>query len=327
MKKLVRGSSLFIISFLFVGALAWAAPAGAGDRPVAPGLNFLFDKDAFAIPGVQAEPAGPGAVSKFSLKLYGGYNYLLAGDVNDGSDFWFEYVEAYVAESGIGTFTGGYKPLHGGYNFGGDLIYQITPSLGIGVGAGYLRSSASSLGTFSEGTDSADATADVMLSAVPIRLGLFLDVPMGGKLTLTANAGAAYYLGLKLDATQGLEFNTGGFIRESFVGTERSGADIGFHGSLGLEYKFSPKMGFFVEAVGRYAKLKNFETVTGTTEIAGGGTPETIVGVLYVYSEDIFGANISGFAVSDTPPSGGTFREPKFDLSGFSLQAGIRIRF
>src|SRR5512136_1002006 len=115
---------ILIIGCLTLGTLAWAAPAGAGDRPVAPGLNFLFDKDAFAVLG-QAGPAGSGAVSKFSVKLYGGYNYMLAGDVNDGSRFYFDLVDLYVAE-GTGTATGGYSPPHGGYNFGGDLIYQIT---------------------------------------------------------------------------------------------------------------------------------------------------------------------------------------------------------
>jgi hypothetical protein len=39
---------------------------------------------------------------------------------------------------------------------------------------------------------------------------------------------------------------------------------------------------------------------------------------------------ISMFTVEETPPVDDvdtTFREPKFDLSGFSLQAGFRIRF
>lgn len=317
---------ILFLGGLTLGTLAWAAPAGTGDRPVAPGLAFLFDKDAFAIPGTQAEPAGSGGVSKFSLKLYGGYNHMLAGDVNDGSRYYFDLVDYYVAEGG-GTATGGYKPLHGGYDFGGDLIYQITPTLGIGVGAGYMRSSANSLMTYTEDLMSVDITADAKLSAMPIRLGLFLDVPMGGKLNLTASAGAAYYLGLKLDATQGLEFDTDDWMRQNVVGTERSGADIGFHGSLGFEYKLSPMVGFVVEAVGRYAKFKNFDTVTGTFD-SSEGTPETTEGVLYIVTDTIGTQEISMFVVSDTPPIGiDGVREPKFDLSGFSLRAGIRIHF
>jgi len=316
---------ILILGCLSLGTLAWAAPAGTGDRPVAPGLNFLFDKDVFAIPGAQAEPAGSGGVSKFSLKLYGGYNHMLAGDVNEGSRFYFDLVDYYVAE-GNGTATGGYKPLHGGYNFGADLIYQITPTLGIGVGAGYMRSAADSLMTYSDEGFSVDLVTNAALSAVPIRLGLFLDVPMGGKLALTANAGAAYYAGLKYDAMQGLEYPDGSWMHQTLGQTTRSGADIGFHGSLGFEYKLSPKMGLFVEAVGRYAKFKNFTTVTGTTE-SSDGTPDTTEGVLYIVNDTIGTQEISMFVVSDTPPTEVTYREPKFDLGGFSLHAGIRIRF
>lgn len=314
---------IFVLGFLACGTLAWAVPAGTGDLPVSKGLDFLIDKDSFAFLGSQAEPAGSDAFSKFSIKLYGGYNYMLATDVNAGSRYYFDVVDWYQAQ-GFGSVTGAYRPLRGGISFGGDLIYQITPSLGIGVGAGYLRSAADSLATFTETDMSIDITTSVKLSAVPIRLGLFLDIPMGGTLNLTANAGAAYYAGLKFDATQGLEYSPTSWSRMNVIGTKRNGADIGFHGSLGLEYKFSTMMGFFVEAVGRYAKLKNFTTVKGTAELVG-APPETTVGVLYLFSESLGTQVFTTFGVSGTPPTIGTFREPKFDLSGFSLQAGFRI--
>jgi len=300
MHKKLSFSKLLVIGFLAVGLLAVALPAAAQD-------------------------GGSKAFSRLSLKLYGGYNHMIAGDVNAGSDYYFELIEAYTA-GGEGTYTGSYKPLHGGYSFGADLILKITESFGIGVGAGYMRSSAASLATYTEDTFSVDITAEAMLSAVPIRLGLFLDVPVGGKLNLTAGAGAAYYMGLKFDATQGLEYPDGSWQTMNVVGNERSGIDIGFHGSLGLEYMFSPKLGFFVEAVGRYAKFKNFETVTGTTEYSD-GTPETTEGILYLYSETIGTTEVSGFGISETPVTDPDVREPKFDLGGFSLQAGFRIRF
>ena len=320
MKNLVRGSCLFIISFLFVGAVAWAAPAGAGDRPAAPGLSFLFDKDAFAIPGVQAGPAGSGKISKLSLRLYGGYNYTSTADVSDGVSYFFDLVESYDAE-GLGTATGGYNPLHSGFNLGADLIYQLTPSIGVGVGAGYLRSSASSAGTFTQDPLSTDLTSRTMVSAIPIRLGVFFTFPLSPKIDLVANAGAAYYAGLKMDASFGLVDISGGFLDMTYNASQRDSTDIGFHGSLGVEYRFSPTMGFFIEALGRYAKLNNFETATQVYEDEFGS--ETIEGTLYLYTT----GTASMFAVSSTPPSGGTYREPKFDLSGFSLQAGIRVRF
>jgi hypothetical protein len=305
-----------------------AGPAVAGDVP---------DKDAakakaatkpltFLALNEDEGANAPAAFSKLSLKLYGGYSHVLAGDVNDGSAFYFDLIEAYAAE-GIGTFTGGYNPLHGGYNFGADIIYQLSPSVGIGLGVGYMRNSSDSLATFSGEGETVDITAEPKLTAMPIRLGVFFSFPMGGKLSLTANAGAAYYLGLKLDATQGLEFAADDWMRMTLEGSKRSGADIGFHGALGFEYKLSPKLGFFVEAVGRYAKFKNFETVTGISE-SYGGIPDTTEGRLYIEDESFGDYDISSFVIleeGDTPDP--DWREPKIDLSGFSLQAGFRIRF
>ncbi|HPW17190.1 MAG TPA: outer membrane beta-barrel protein [Candidatus Aminicenantes bacterium] len=327
----MRGKQLsvkfLVVGALVLGALAWAVPAMAGEkgaRVVPPG--FLIDKDAFSVAGPQSDPAGSSAFSKLSLRLYGGYNYMMAGDVNEGADYYFELVEAYAAQSS-GTVTGGYKPLHGGYNFGADLIYQITPLLGVGVGAGFMRSSADSLATYTREEFTVDIVSEAMLSAIPLRLGLFLDVPMGGKLSLTANAGAAYYLNLKFKGTQGLDFADGSWSRMGVEGAERSGADIGFHGGLGLEYKISPKLGVFVEAVGRYAKLKNFAAVTGTYENSDGDR-DTTSGKLYLYTQSFGAYEISGFEISDTPPPPEVnVREPKFDLGGFSLQAGFRVRF
>jgi len=88
----------------------------------------------------------------------------------------------------------------------------------------------------------------------------------------------------------------------------------------------SPKLGFFFEAVGRYAKFGNFEVVTGT--MAGsGGSPESTEGKLYIYSDDIGTTEISGFTIVETgDPVDPELYEPKIDLSGFSLQIGIRSR-
>ncbi len=264
--------------------------------------------------------------SKLSLKLYGGYSYALATDLNEGSRFYFDLIEAYAAE-GFGTYTGSYKPAHYGLNFGADLIYQLSPTVGIGLGVGYMRIASDSLATWTDGIETVDITAEPNLTAIPVRLGLFLTVPMGRKLSLTADAGAAWYMGLKLKASQGLEFAADDWMVMTVEGSRRSGIDIGFHGSLGFEYKLSPKLGFFVEAVGRYAKLKNFETVTGTMEESGGGSDSTD-GALYIAYETLGDYDISMFAIveeGDTPDP--DWREPKFDLSGFSLQAGFRIRF
>ena len=316
-----------VIGLMALGLIAAAAPAAAADKPGTSTIDFIYPKDFEGVSLAVQDASSPAAkASKLSVKLYGGYAHVLAGDVNEGTDYYFEILEAYAAE-GLGTVTGSYKPVHGGYNFGGDIIYQLSPKLGLGLGVGYMRNSSSSLGTFSESeVGEVTITAAPTLTAMPVRLGLFFTTPLSAKLNLTADAGAAYYAGLKLEAVQGLEFSPDEWMNMTVEGSERSGIDVGFQGSLGVEYMLSPKLGLFVEAAGRYAKFSNFEIVTGT--MAGsGGSPETVEGKLYIASDDFGTYEISGFTIvetGDTPDP--TYWEPKIDFSGFSLQAGIRIR-
>jgi len=327
-------SGFLAVGFLTVCLLAGAVPVaaaaagGEGDRPVPPNHSFLFDKDAYAIPVSQGEAVGSQAFSKLSLRLYGGFSRVAAADVNEGSDGYFELLESYEA-AGYGTTTGRYSPVHGGYGFGADVVYQLSPALGVGVGFGYMRNAKDSLMTLT-GEGEITLTARPTLSAMPVRLGLFLTVPVSGKINLTADAGGTYYAGLKLDARQRIDLDGSDWMEMSLVGRRSNlSANIGFQGGLGLEYLFSPKMGFFVEAVGRYAKLKNFASVTARSQDSG-IDPETTVGKLYIAEYTYSKGSYSLFTIEETPPVDDppnvTYREPKIDLSGFSLQAGIRIR-
>jgi hypothetical protein len=266
-------------------------------------------------------------LSRLSLRLYGGFNRIAAGDINAGCDGYFEVIELYAA-SGYGTTAGGYSPLHAGYNFGADLIYQLSPTIGVGIGAGYMRNSRNSLMTW---TDEGEITltAEPTISAIPIRVGLFLTFPVASKINLTADIGGAYYAGLKFDAWQRMTYEDASWGQMA-LSASKSG-NLGFQGSLGFEYKFSPKMGFFVEVLGRYARFENFASATATNEDSDGYS-ETSEGKIYVVGYD-FGTmgEFDWITLEDTPPVVGdgivSVREPKFDLSGFSLQAGIRIRF
>jgi len=335
MNSRIRLSTAFFMAIAAVCLIAWPSalaaetPDGGGGKTAPARLEFRFDQDAFPAPAAQTGIFEPRRFSRFAIRLYGGLSRVAAGDVNDGSDGFFELLEVYDA-LGLGTAEGGYSPVHWGANFGADLIYQISPNVGIGVGVGYMRSSKDSEMTLSNETESITLTATPTLSAMPIRLGVFLTVPVAGAIDLTADAGAAIYTGLKLDATQRLEFAADDWMEMTASGSRSSFDNLGFHGSLGFEYKVSPKMGLFVEAVGRYAKFKNFDTVTGTSEYSD-GTSDTQEGKLYIVTYTFPDGMYSSFTIEDTPPvddpPGEIYREPKIDLSGFSLQAGIRIRF
>jgi len=209
------------------------------------------------------------------------------------------------------------------------VIYQITPRLGVGVGAGYLRGSRTSRMSISEGTTTLlTVSGGPTLSAVPLRLGLFYNTPLSGKLDLVAGLGGDYYAAFKFESVTRLEYSPTEWNLMTYRGS--SSSNLGFRGSLGLEYKLSPTMGVFVEAVGRYARFGNFDSITVAAETeAGPGEP--VEAKLYLMTATFMGEKITIFQPLQTAPPPDTaetsFIQPKFDLSGFSLQAGVRIRF
>jgi hypothetical protein len=353
MRVRVKSLGFFVSALLVTCLFGWPEEAKKGSDKTAvtapkingadllfpPGFDRLYDKIFYDTKGATSKPpqataapatGAPKRSSSLSLRLYGGFSRLAAGDVNEGCDGFFELLELYAA-LGMGTASGGYSPVHAGNNFGADIVFQLTPNIGVGIGASYLRSSKSSLMTFSFEGEEITLTGTPMLSAMPIRLAVFLTLPLGGKFNVTADAGAAYYAALKFEAEQRLEFTADSWEEMSLSASRSSLSDnLGFQGSLGVEYKISPKMGFFIEAVGRYARFKNFDTATGIS-LSSGGTPETDEGKIYLQTNTTQGSGAwSSFTISADPPIPDppklTFREPKIDLSGFSLQAGIRIR-
>jgi len=348
----VRVKSLgFLVSALLVTCLfGWPEEAKNGPDKAAvttpkingadllfpPGFDRLYDKIYYDTKGTTSKPpqataaAGePKKSSPLSLRLYGGFSRLAAGDLNEGFDGYFELFELYDA-LGFGDATGGYNPVHAGYNFGADFVFQLSPMIGVGIGAGYLRSSASSLMTLAIEGGELTLEGTPTLSAIPVRLAVFFTLPLSGKFNLTADVGGTYYAALKVDAVQRLAFPDETWEEMSISASRSSLSDnLGFQGSLGFEYKVSQKMGFFIEAVGRYARFKNFDTVMGLERDSGGGE-DTNEGKLYLQTFTYPEGTYSAFTIESTPPAPDppeiTYREPKIDFSGFSLQAGIRIR-
>ncbi len=262
--------------------------------------------------------------SRLKIKLFGGYGYLSGGDLNTGTEGLFN-LWGDVAMALGATGTGGFKAAHFGVNFGGDVIFMFTPTIGIGFGSEYLRASRDSQAVFTLPSDTLTVSSTATTSAVPLKASLYLCVPAGEGVRMVLHAGAGYYMVkmsnsvLVSEPPDSLEYRN-----------QADGNGIGFHGGLGFEVDFSPNAGFFIEARGRYAKFDGF---TGDfTFLAGGVTLDTESGTLY-YSENkgMVPNFYSIIMVNDTAPistpSVRNVREAKIDFSGGSAVAGFYIRF
>jgi len=250
-----------------------------------------------------------------SFRLHGGVSYLRGGDLNDGLQGWADYWIAEYNAYGHPYQTGAFNPIHLGGNFGGDVIFQVTPRMGIGLGTEYLMAKRTSTLTFQGGV-----TWDYFgkPAAVPAKLSVFYFLPAGKAFQVVFHAGLGYYW-----AKARLESHTKSASPMDYI-IDSSASGIGFHGGVGLEWTLSSHLSFLIEGAGRYASFSGFE---GTTTIVGSGGWS---GKLYYCGSSApVLAHFNYIDLLASPPSGPGFsftREAKIDFSGFGLRVGAVVK-
>jgi opacity protein-like surface antigen len=269
----------------------------------------------------------PASAEAFEVKfrLYGGYGYSLGGDLNSGAK-GFGIMYADLLELMGGVNRGSFEEAHYGAQFGGDIIFMLSPNVGLGLGAeSFGMSKASSI--TNQGTLSSYATEfDVEASAVPLKLSLFFCAPMGSGARLTLHGGVGYYLAKMSNQVRVTNSTTSAFIQ---LGNDAESQSIGFHGGLGFEFDLARNVSFFIEAQGRYAKLGGF---SGEHKFETNGGSVSGPGDLYYY--EILGFTGDFYSliecVDGAPAESASqknIREAKIDFSGLTALGGIIIRF
>jgi hypothetical protein len=268
------------------------------------------------------QPA-PGSGVEFGFKLSGGMAYLSVGDLNTGFQGYNDYLNEFPEED----VEGKYNLFHWGYDFSGEIIINPIPELGIAIGAGYSQVSKESSVKVYGFFLSEEISVVPKITVIPITLGIYFTPPLAPGVNLVLSAGAGYYIG-KLSWERGYS----GFLSEYTDTFEGSKGTIGFQGSLGFEFEFSPKVAFVIEGVGRYAKLKEMKgdysregsSLLGPIDISGEYTLwyyEFLIGSEYYPRTHFFEEE------PYDPPYYRNVRKAEIDLSGFSLKAGFKFRF
>ncbi len=278
---------------------------------------------------------------KVSFRLHGGWATISGGDINHGTQALFDWAELYYAPPYSDQIEGGYTPLHRGYEVGGDLIFGLTRTLGIGIGAGYTKMSRALYDSWIEIHHSLEEIyykifEGAELEAMSIRLGLFLSLPIASKIDFTANAGLCGYLRARYHADwligrAGYVSNWRDPYNNISTRADQKKFPIGFQAGAGIEYRLLPKIGLFIEARGRYAKFRGLEGTSTSEPGEYGGISPTFSeqGKLFYESAPMLPGAPRVIMVQSAPPAGpdGKPRQAVVDVSGVSLQAGIRIFF
>jgi hypothetical protein len=252
--------------------------------------------------------------AKLSLKFNGGGTYLMGGDYNKSMDGWRDYEKSVLGPTE--TLVDNLNKLGLGFQFGGELMYELSPSLAAGIEAGYLSASVESW--FSRDWHNYKLTLILTLSAIPITLNIHYFMPFGSNLKLHAVAGAGACLS---------SLNYKYDIQDSFSpynGTWKPETKIvfGAKAGVGIELALSGNIALTFDVIGRYAEVKGFR---GAYSGDYNGVQKSGTVTLFYYD---FLGTYPLVGLWETPPSGAAYqnvREAKFSLSGVLALIGLRV--
>ena len=339
-----RKKSLILI-FLLIAAVVSGSALRAAGEPQKKGLGIEF-------------------------KLSGAIGFPLNGG-GDLETYRQGMVDFYGDIGTLVGFTGNasWKKMRSVPGFEFDVILRLNERFGVGIGTGYLKASSrgnygfvyGQAGSESWGTYALSGTAtngeDFSISAVPIRLSLYLTFPTG-RWNFYGTAGAGLYLGTfarrySYDFTYDYADSSPIYLDEKQEITSSESWDesakknsFGFHGGLGVDYKVSSYMSFGLEVFGRLVNFSGWEGDSQWTtssrerdwrEDAGWHTDQSstdsgsLRGKVWYYEiqdQDlgIYSPQINMWGA----PSGGAYRNARnaaINLNAFGLAVTLKVYF
>jgi hypothetical protein len=252
---------------------------------------------------------------KLSLKFNGGGTYLLGGDFNKACDGLRDYEKSIL---GAGeTLVDNLKKLGLGFQFGGEVLYELSPSFAAGLEIGYLSASVDS--GFERSAVSFKQTLSPALSAVPITLNMHYFIPLGTKMKLNIVAGAGAFLS---HLKYGYDIVSTSY---PYSGTWKPETKtvFGAKAGVGLEYRLSNRIALTFDIGGRFAEVTGFKGPWSGTYV---GVARSGTGTIYYYELD---GKYPLVGIYETLSSAGHYqnvREAKFSLSGVSALIGVRVK-
>jgi hypothetical protein len=278
----------------------------------------------------QADDLGLG----FSFKVGGGIGQLRSRDLNAYGEGYENHFDD-IATSWIGSKEGEFNNLNTlGGEVGFDVLFNFTENFAIGFGFGsFPRKPQSDLSIHEEDVISFKAILDPRISNSSLTASLYYFYPFTSNLRVYINPGAGLYLSKTVLNTNSEYDEIGVLSYSETVELSTNDLAIGFQGGLGVEMTVGGYMGVFIEASGRYAKLKSYRGKLKYTFLSTEGAivANTTSGNLWYFEK--YNSSLANWysqiQVSEESPSGSDIRNARaftVDLSGFSIRIGIRLK-
>jgi len=277
---------------------------------------------------------------RISLKITGGLGYMILGDINENLDT--ESILANRAERFWPvdfSLKDEIKNIHYGYDFEGEVRIDIISNFEIAVGTGCIYAQKESYSIL-RGEDSLRTyilreAFDPKITIIPVKLGIYYKLPLFKRTAVLFHIGGGYYF-TKSSIYDYQHRETYSFMDASRTrswteyDTKVSGGNFGFHGGIGLEYSLGKNLSVVIEGQRRDVKIKELKGKDIMVTSLYGGDREKIYGTLWYHKYESEGIHLTVLPLSDLMPESRsythTIRKAMFDLSGFSLKLGIRIK-
>ncbi len=268
---------------------------------------------------------------KITLKVEGGWNIFGGGDIRTGVAGMYDSGVDSITIPFVAILSNEKKSNRGGLEVSGDLIYSISPRLGIGIGMARTSAWQESHLLYEIVTSiPEDFRAKPQIKMTTLRAGLFYSWPFAGILALSVRGGPALY---SADYTYSVGCSHV-FLRNDLshksYSQEASARQIGFEGGLGLELTPNPYVAIFVEIQGRYARIHDFEGDEAATYFQDGQYREDGQLLKSSSSGPVYFVDSAPHPTLDIIPSGenipGNARKATLDFSGVTFLAGLKFR-
>lgn len=257
-----------------------------------------------------------------SLKMTVGPTFFGGGDIKKGDQGLYDSASDLISSYGF-IMDKRFKNFDSGFEVLADVVYNLNPNLGFGIGFGYIHLTQQSRLFFHEPNDYGENQMGTSprVTAYPLRLGAFYNFPLNQLIHINLNGGASFYI---TKFSNRLYTN---WYPLDVINQKAHAIGLGLHGGVGIEINFMPRAAFILEGRGRYAKISGFKGKSNTKKaIAPPLLYDDIEqeGTLY-YLE---GEGRPQLAFFEQEPSGySTARKAVLDLSGFIFQTGFKLRF
>lgn len=263
---------------------------------------------------------------KVSFKLAGGLAWINGDDYNKG----IAGENQYIKDTAL-SMSGAYGELKSGLEFQAEIINYLNPSLGIGFGGGYFRTSTESKvashGLLVDVPFDNESTYKSRVSVIPFFLNFHYLLRLAPKWKLDLFAGPAFNI---------VQFNfenpsaTPTFSTTETVAFTGSIAALGLQGGVGLNFEITPNIALVADGYFRYGKVSNIKGNWSDIVSSPSGTTIKSNSEYYLWYYDYAQSSsysLIGFYDTNGPAGSSVSgaRKADINLSGFIVIGGIKL--